>query len=301
MGALLQLLAVFALVNFAQTVFSGRGRDPRALGLAALGIVFMTVLTDWPVHAAAGMLLGVLFSRAFGVGRSPWPMVWALACAMIFAVSGAGWVIAPAAVAAGLWLFMGNGLTALSELGRSQPTLGPLPLPGQAEGLPIPERAPQPEGVPAERSDPAQKRTDPVAAARPLPDALSSLLTQPRLPERARAQLEELDQVTAEALASLERQGERGGGPLYDLRALRQEYAPQVVQAYLNLPPTLADTAVLEDGKTGRDLLHEQLELLLGVAHDLLRYSAQAGSRELRTNGRFLREKFGPQARDLKA
>ena len=299
MGAIFQLLAVFALVFFARTVFGDRGRDPRTLGLAALGITVTTLFTGWPVHAAAGMLLGLLFSRAFSSGRSPWPMLWALACAMIFAVSGADWVVVPAMVAAGLWLFMGNGLTALSTLVGNGPVPEPVPLLEQAGGLPMSETAPPIEAMTEQRSGPMRQQPDRAAAARPFPDALTSLLTQPRVPEQARAQLAELDHVTAEALAALERQGERGGAAVYELRALRQEYAPQVVQAYLNLPPTLADTAVVEDGKTGRDLLSEQLDLLLGAAYEQLRHSAQVGSQELRTNGRFLREKFGPQTKDL--
>ena len=299
MGALFQVLAVFAVIAFARTVFSERSRDPRALGLAAVGIIVTTIFTGWPVHAAAGMLIALLFSRAFSSGRSPWPMLWALSCAVIFAISGASWVFVPTAVAAGLWLFLGNGLAMLSALVGYGSHAQPVPLPEQAGGLPISEPVSPLDAVPEQRPGPVRPEPRQAAAAHPVPDTLTTLLTLPRLPAQAHAQLAELDRVTAEALAARERQGERSGAALYELRALRQEYAPQVVQAYLNLPPTLADTAVLEDGKTGRDLLTEQLDLLLGAAHEQLRHSAQAGSQELRTNGRFLREKFGRQTKDL--
>lgn len=71
------------------------------------------------------------------------------------------------------------------------------------------------------------------------------------------------------------------------------------MQAYLKLPPTLANVEPLEDGKTGRDLLREQLDLLLGGVQDLLGTALRSGGRELLTHGRFLEAKFRKARGDL--
>ena len=299
--ALLHVLAALSIVYFARVVFTGRGKDPRELLSAALGVLLLTLFTGWPVHAAAGMLLGLLFPLAVSRRTSPFPMLWVLACAAAFAVFGAGWVIFPLAVAVGLWLMMGNGIPALGQLfgrGAFEPTqatpdalteqAGGLPMTDfqQAEPVPVASRAKAPQAAPAQ-----------VNSAQA--DPLGELHFESRLPAEARAQLVALDGVTAEALAALGQQGQDRGEAAYQLRAIRGEYAPNVVQAYLRLPPTLADVTPLEGHKTGRDLLTEQLELLIGAAKDILSHSALASSQELLSNGRFLRDKFGPKNRDL--
>ncbi|ULH17177.1 hypothetical protein MF271_18795 (plasmid) [Deinococcus sp. KNUC1210] len=72
------------------------------------------------------------------------------------------------------------------------------------------------------------------------------------------------------------------------------------MQAYLKLPPSLAGVKVLQEGKTGRELLSEQLDLLLDAVKDMLEGAAQAGSQHLLAHQRFLRDRFARPPDDLK-
>lgn len=301
LDALLQVLAVFATVVFGLTLFRERGQHPERLGLALLAVVVLALAVDWPAHAAAGMLLGVLFPLAFSRRLNPWPMLTLLACALVLAVVEAGWVIIPAAVAGGLWLLAGNGWRALSTLlgptSADLPATPPEALPEHTGGLTVPQAQATADPVPVGRASAAPQATAQAAHA-PVPDALSQLHFETRLPAEARAQLVALDSLSAEALQTVQ-QGGYNPQAAYHLRAIRNEYAPNVVQAYLRLPAALADVTPLEGQKTGRDLLTEQLELLISATRDILNHSALTSSQELLSNGRFLHDKFGPGNRDL--
>jgi len=84
------------------------------------------------------------------------------------------------------------------------------------------------------------------------------------------------------------------------LRQIRGDYAPEAVRAYLKLPASLANVAPLQDGKTGRDLLGEQLDLLLGGVSDIMRDAAQAGGQHLLSHQRFLKDRFAKPDDELK-
>ena len=84
------------------------------------------------------------------------------------------------------------------------------------------------------------------------------------------------------------------------LRQIAEDYAPEAVRAYLKLPPSLANVTPLQDGKTGRDLLGEQLDLLLGAVQDIMRDAAQAGSQHLLAHQRFLKDRFAKPSDELK-
>lgn len=299
-GWMVHPLAAFALVLWARTIFSARGRSAAHIGRAAMLIVLLDVLkVEWVVHPAAGMLLGYFGSQAFS---KRWPTYWqalvvGLVAAALFMWQGAGWLVFPL-------FFMGLGWAAgyLRYAGPSAPepaALGGIPapvaLPAQAGGLPVGGfGSPVPELVPAQ-GEPKQR-----AQAAPVPsDPFTALAQDGRLPPEARAQLVALDLRTREALGHLERLGGQGSEGAYLARTIRTEYAPASVQAYLNLPRSQADTAPIEDGKTGRDLLREQLELLLNAAQDVLANTTRAGGQQLLTQGRFLQGKFGKAERDL--
>ncbi|MFD1730418.1 hypothetical protein ACFSC4_03815 [Deinococcus malanensis] len=56
----------------------------------------------------------------------------------------------------------------------------------------------------------------------------------------------------------------------------------------------------LQNGKTGGELLREQLDLLLRAVQELLGGALQASSQDLLTHQRFLEERFGTGGKDLK-
>ena len=81
----------------------------------------------------------------------------------------------------------------------------------------------------------------------------------------------------------------------YDIHVIRQtalDYLPQMLETYLKLPTAYARFHSIRNGKTPKDLLLEQLEILdaemLNVVVDLHKNDTQA----LITHGRFLKDKF---------
>jgi len=80
---------------------------------------------------------------------------------------------------------------------------------------------------------------------------------------------------------------------LFVLERTATNYLPTSLQAYLNLPREYATRHVVQDGKTPREILLDQLTLLENkmneVADDVHRNDAD----RLLANGRFLEERFG--------
>ena len=81
----------------------------------------------------------------------------------------------------------------------------------------------------------------------------------------------------------------------YDIHIIRQtalDYLPEMLETYLKLPPVYARFHVVRDGKTSKDLLLEQLDILDAemqkVVVDLHKNDTQA----LIAHGRFLKDKF---------
>lgn len=300
-------LAGLALAYFASVIYSGRGKDYVAVAWAAGLVVLIGVLgADWIAHPAAGMLLGYFGWRGFVNWRRHWPALpVALVAACAFMIMGAGWMVYPIMVMAVMWLasFMFTGWNWKSERQQMQNGSSEHALPEQAGGLPFGlSGKQQPEAVPAQH--PAQQtvtaKTQAQAASVAPEDALTALHSNDRLPGEARAQLVALDLRTKEALRHLSAQGIEGSEAGFLARAIRREYAPAAAQAYLKLPPTRADVTPLQDGKTGRDLLCEQLDILLNATQEILDTALHSGGQELLTNGRFLEEKFGKVDKDLK-
>ncbi|WP_295823519.1 hypothetical protein [uncultured Deinococcus sp.] len=286
--------AAFALIHWAGILYSRRGRVPGDVLRAAGIIVLIGVLgAAWVAHPAAGMLLGFFGQRAFRRWRGHVPALLAgLAAAAAFMALGATWLMFPLTVMAVIWATT-TGLTGrrVGEEGREH---RPAELPQAAGGLPVAGMGER-EAVPVAFAPAATT----AATRTAVPDAFTALHLDDRLPGDIRAQLAALDLRTAEALTHLRALGQEGSEGAYVARTIRDEYAPASVRAYLNLPRTRADVTPIEDGKTGRDLLREQLDLLLNAVQDILDATLHAGGQELLTHQRFLREKFGKKAREL--
>jgi hypothetical protein len=80
---------------------------------------------------------------------------------------------------------------------------------------------------------------------------------------------------------------------LYLVRQTATEYLPRTIDAYLALPPEKVDTPLQAGGKTAREELRAQLDLLDKkldeIAQDLQRQDAD----RLLANRRFLESRFG--------
>jgi hypothetical protein len=300
LGWVVHPLAGLGLAFWASTIFARRGRDWRAVAAVAGALVLLAVLgASWVVHPAAGMLLGFFGSRAFYRWNEHWPSLLAgLIGGAFFIALGASWLIFPLFVMGIIWL---STAAFTANAGRRTPDLDAgkavSALPEQAGGLPFGafgerEAVPVPSGK--QKGQP-QARQQPV----PTPDTLTAYMRDERLPGEARAQIAALDLRTREALTHLENLGQQGSEAAYLARAVRDEYAPTAVQAYLKLPPTLANTQPLQDGRTGRDLLREQLDILLNAVQDILGTALRSGGQDLLTHQRFLEEKFRKGRGDL--
>ncbi|GGK90086.1 hypothetical protein [Deinococcus radiotolerans] len=277
---MVHVAAAFAIAFFAQSVFGPKGREARVVIRALIPVVVLTLLgAEWLPHPVAGILIGYFGSRAFGRwGSSRGGLLAALAGAAVLIGLGASWLMFPLFFMALGWLASGGPARGGRRERRAAREERPAELPAQVSGTPVPV------------AQTAVVGEGPLAA----------YLADARLPAQARAQLVALNLRTQEALALLKDQGLEGTEGFFVARAIREEYAPEAVQAYLKLPRSLADTGVIQDGKTGAALLTEQLELLLDGVQDIIAGSLQSGGQALLTHGRFLRERFAKAEQELR-
>lgn len=314
-GWVVHPLAGVALAFWASAIFARRGRDWQAVAAVAGALVLLAVLgASWVVHPAAGMLLGFLGSRAFHRWNEHWPALLAgLIGGAFFMALGASWLIFPLFVMGIVWL---STAAFTFKKGGNTPRLdapkGASALPEQAGGFPLAGFGRRGEQVEARaerrqarrpwkdgQQGPPQAAPTSAPPSPQLPGSLAAYLRDARLPGEARAQIAALDLRTREALTHLDHLGQQGSEAAYLARAVRDEYVPTAVQAYLKLPPTLANTQPLEGGKTGRDLLREQLDILLNAVQDILGAALRSGGQDLLTHQRFLEEKFRKARGDL--
>ena len=91
-----------------------------------------------------------------------------------------------------------------------------------------------------------------------------------------------------------------GSPELFIIERTATSYLPTSLQAYLNLPRAFATLHAVQDGKTPKEILLDQLTLLENkmseVADDVHRNDAD----RLLANGRFLEERFGRSPLSLK-
>ncbi len=329
-------LGGMTLAFLASVIFSRRGRQsistsPGLLGALVLLLTLSVLGAGWLVHPAAGLTLVLLVSTVFHAWRRERvTIVVALIALAVFSALGAEWAIYPLLGLGLAWLMK---VVATGELFRAAPRLerqeklggqrektlaaAPAVLPAQAggEALPVfgfPERmAARIERRLLRRTAKLERKAERlgvpfrVQAALVAPPAppvhdLLALSRDERLPADARARLGALHFRCQEAFAYLKDREQDAMSAGFMLRQIAEDYAPEAVRAYLKLPPSLANVTPLQDGKTGRDLLGEQLDLLLGAVQDIMRDAAQAGSQHLLAHQRFLKDRFAKPSDELK-
>jgi hypothetical protein len=85
---------------------------------------------------------------------------------------------------------------------------------------------------------------------------------------------------------------ESGANDLYTVRETVLRYLPETLANYVALPPVFRSTRSLKDGKTARQLLGEQLEVLDSTMGEIVANVAKADAQALLANGKFLEMKF---------
>jgi len=116
-----------------------------------------------------------------------------------------------------------------------------------------------------------------------------------RVPADVLAKVQSIQQII---LGILPRSGSLppGSPELFVVQRTASEYLPTALQSYLNLPRAYATLHPVQDGKTPKQVLMDQLTLLESkmteVADDVHRNDTD----RLLANGRFLEERFGRSA-----
>ncbi len=79
---------------------------------------------------------------------------------------------------------------------------------------------------------------------------------------------------------------------IFIIRQTALDYLPEAIQHYLNLPRAFATMHPVRNGKTAKDLLIEQLDLLEEQMQEIAKDFHSNNTNSLLVHGRFLEEKF---------
>lgn len=132
-----------------------------------------------------------------------------------------------------------------------------------------------------------------VDLSKPAPvESLASLAAASGIPADVRERAQRLDRECVSTLTYLRQHG-APTAQIFEVEQILNDFGPQALRSYLALAPGTADTIEVLDGKTGHQLIVEQLDLLLAQTAAHLHRAARLGSDELLANHRFLTEKFG--------
>jgi hypothetical protein len=80
---------------------------------------------------------------------------------------------------------------------------------------------------------------------------------------------------------------------IYTIRKTALDYLPETLANYLKLPPAYRNLHPVKDGKTPKQLLIEQLDLLDQKMKEIVQNFAQNDTQQLMAQGRFLESRFG--------
>src|SRR3982075_4211530 len=90
-----------------------------------------------------------------------------------------------------------------------------------------------------------------------------------------------------------------GSPELFVVQRTATEYLPTALESYLNLPRAYATLHRVENGKTPKDVLMDQLTLLESKMSEVADDVHRNDTDRLLANGRFLEERFGRSALSL--
>lgn len=116
-----------------------------------------------------------------------------------------------------------------------------------------------------------------------------------RLPANAYGDFQETFQKLGAVLEAEQREPFRDARFEYELDAMVREYLPAVLGNYLAIPEAMADDRQ-PNGRTPKEEVAEQLQLLAGQAEALQVSRHSRVPDQLTTTGNFLREKYGQRA-----
>jgi hypothetical protein len=227
-----------------------------------------------------------------------------IALAIVFgtlAFFAGGWIVIPILLGlvgvllvglalASPFLVLGFGIYGMVHLVQQRQRQIPL-VPAHGPATQVPYQLVPPHATPipsAPATVPAPVAVAPpaiaAAAAPPTPNA--------ELPTSIRTKVQQIEHRANELLAR------SGPGALAgEDRALAQralsDYLPQALKAYRALPPGSGDWAVTAGGKTGVQMLEEQLELIEQSLRQIEVRIWRSGAEQMLAQQRFLEQRFG--------
>lgn len=83
-----------------------------------------------------------------------------------------------------------------------------------------------------------------------------------------------------------------GDQDIYTIRQTALHYLPETIETYLKLPPAYRNVQPVQDGKTAKALLYDQLSVLDSKMKEIATNLTTNDAQALLANGRFLRERF---------
>ena len=264
---------------YVSTAFGRRQRSVNRSIVLVLALCALSVLgARWAADAGAGISIAAFATAMFGaLSKVARRLVVSVLAVVAFALAGAHWAIEPMA-----WL---SAIALVSLLGRG----GRSSRSGRC-GIRTGRRAERHEEVrrPVDLRKQAAPSVPPVA---PSP-SLAMYLFDERVPAPARDRIRSISERARAAGQYLHQQGRGAGLDAIEVERIRDDYAPGAIRGYLALPPWSAQGTVLSDGKTGAQLLIDQLELLDRRLREIQDSVAVTGGAELLTHGRFLKDRF---------
>lgn len=244
-------------------------------------MIEMKKRTDYSAGRKAGIAVAIGFGTiAFFAGG--WVVI-PMLLGVLAAILG---VLAVALVLASPFLVLGFGVYGAVHL--SQRRRAPAVVP--ATSRPIAASA-----VPYELVSPAVAPAPVVAApaAAPTPAAAPAPAPRAELPVPIQTQAQRIEGRARELL------GRTGHGAIgQEDRALVQraldDYLPQALKAFRALPPGSGQWAVTADGKTGAQMLQEQLDLIEQSLQQVEVRIWRSGAERMLAQQRFLEQRIGP-------
>ncbi|TWE12395.1 hypothetical protein [Rudaeicoccus suwonensis] len=137
------------------------------------------------------------------------------------------------------------------------------------------------------------------AAAAEAMSTVAAMLADPRLPAPARESADALFWRCEETLSHLSAGG-LTGRETFEVEQIRDDFAPNAIRTYLALPAHTARTRPLDAGRTGEDLLMEQLTLLHGAVNEVMASASATRDDQMLSHYRFVRDRFTAQDSDLR-
>ncbi len=273
---ILHLFAVGAFITLLTSAFR-RGTEAR-LRTVACSVVMMALAftpAGWVVHVGMAILLFAsaefLYRPYYKVRNEVWTTFGCLAgITLVAAVTHHfSWVLFPLTIVVGVWALTGG-----------------------------------PERNRRKHARDVQRKTFTAAAVtqssmQTSRFELDRLFNDPRLPQPARNNLHELLR-RCDALHVELRSQQASDRLLFEVEQIHQDFAPTAIRGYLALPPSVADTQPLQDGKTGAVLFDEQITIMHGALDDIAAEARTDGAEGLLSSYRFLQDKFGRTADELK-